>query len=85
MCNLVVKFIHSKCHSTQGVSLQFMHHTLLLLLQLMMLCTPCSASKPQIEKKKKENLPAQQFLAWSSLCSHADSMTSLPVSVVVTY
>lgn len=54
MCNLVVKFIHSKCHSTQGVSLQFMHHTLLLLLQLMMLCTPCSASKPQIVKEKEK-------------------------------
>lgn len=47
MCNLV-GFVYSKCHSTRGVSLQFMHHTLLLLLQLMMLSTlNFSASRPQ--------------------------------------
>lgn len=74
--------MYFKCHSAQAVSLQFMHHTLLLLLQLMMLCPPSSASRPQIGKK---NLPAQQFQARSSLCSHGDSMTSLSVSVVVGY
>lgn len=58
MCNLV-GFMSSKCHSTRGVSLRFMHHTLLLLLQLMMLSTPpFSPWRPQIGKSI---LPAQQF------------------------